>query len=184
MTEPKAVAHVRGIWRRMLRAALLDTALYEEVEADRGATLQAFLVVVLSAVAAGIGGLEHRGALEILGYTVAATAGWLIWAYVAYLIGTHVISHPETRADPGQLARTLAFSSAPGVLRVFGLVSPIASAVFLVSTIWMLVAMVVAIRHALDYSSTWRALAVCAIGFPIYAATLALSMLFLGPWPL
>jgi len=184
MTEPKAVATVTGIWRRMLRAALLDTTLYEEVEADRGATRQAFLVVVLSAVAAGIGGLEHRGVLAILGYTLAACAGWLIWAYVAYLIGTRLVSHPETRADPGQLARTLAFSSAPGVLRVFALFSPIAGAVFLVSTVWMLVAMVFAVRHALDYPSTWRALAVCAIGFPIYAATLALSMLFLGPWPL
>lgn len=173
-----------SILRRMLRAALLEPALYEEVEADRGATRQACLVVVLSAVAAGIGGLERHGVLAILGYTLAASVGWLIWAYVAFWIGTRLLPGPETHADPGQLARTLGFSSAPGILRVFALVSPIASAVFLVSTLWMLVAMVVGVRHALDYSSNWRALAVCAIGFPVYAAVLALSMLLLGPWPL
>jgi len=175
---------VPSIYRRMLRAALLDRELYEEVEADRGATGQACFVVVLSAIAAGIGGIEHHGVLAILGYTLAALVGWWVWAYVAYLIGTQLLPGPETQADPGELLRTIGFSSAPGVLRVLALVSPIAGVVFLVSTAWMLVAMVVAVRQALDYSGTPRAVAVCAIGFPIYAATLALSMLLLGPWPL
>lgn len=168
----------------MLRAALLDVHLYEEVEADRGATIQAGLVVLLSAVAAGIGGIERHGLLAIAGYSVAAIAGWWIWAYVAYWIGTRLLPTHGTRADPGELARALGFSSAPGILRVLALVSPIASTVFLLSTIWMLVAMVVAIRQALDYPTYARALAVCAIGFPIYAVTLALSMVLLGPWPL
>jgi hypothetical protein len=173
-----------SIFRRMLRAALLDAELYEEVEADRGATGQAFFVVVLSALAAGIGGLEHHGLSATLGYTLAALAGWWIWAYAAYLIGARLLPGPETQTDPGELLRTLGFSSAPGVLRVLALVSPIAAAVFLVCTVWMLAAMVVAVRQALDYTGNARAIAVCAIGFPIYAATLALSMLLLGPWPL
>jgi hypothetical protein len=140
--------------------------------------------VVLSAVAAGIGGIAHHNVLAILGYMLAALAGWWIWAFVAYLIGTRPLPEPQTQADLGELLRTIGFSSAPGVLRIFALVSPIAGAVFLVCTAWMLVAMVVAVRQALDYSGTARAVAVCAIGFPIYAATLALSMLLLGPWPL
>jgi Yip1-like protein len=175
---------VPNLYRRMLRAALLDAELYEEVEADRAATGQACLVVVLSAIAAGIGGIEHHGLLAILGYTLAALAGWWVWAYVAYLIGTQLLPGPKTQADPGELLRTIGFSSAPGVLRVLALVSPVAGAVFLVSTVWMLVAMVVAVRQALDYTGNARAVAVCAIGFPIYAVTLALSMLLLGPWPL
>lgn len=167
----------------MLRAALLDSELYEEVEADRGATGEALFVVVLSSVAAGIGGIAQHGVLGILGYTLVALGGWWVWAYVAYLIGTRLLPGPETQADHGELLRTIGFSSAPGVLRVLGLVSPVAGAVFLVSTVWMLVAMVVAVRQALDYRGTARAIAVCAIGFPLYAAVLALSMLLLGPWP-
>jgi len=176
--------YLHTLQRRMVRAALLDAELYEEIEADRGANGQAFCVVVLSAVAAGVGGLEHHGVSAIFDYTLAALASWWIWAYVAFFVGTRLLPGPETQSDPGELLRTIGFSSAPGVLRVFALISPIAAAVFLVCTGWMLVTMVVAVRQALDYSGTGRAIAVCAIGFPIYAATLALSMLLLGPWPL
>ena len=44
-----------SLGNRMIRAAKLDVSLYEEVEADTGATGQAMLVVVLSSLAAGIG---------------------------------------------------------------------------------------------------------------------------------
>jgi hypothetical protein len=168
----------------MLRASLLDPEMYEEVEADRNATRQALAVVVLSAVAAGIGALQHHGASVIAWYTAAALAGWWIWAWVTYLIGTRLLPDVETQADSGELLRTIGFSSAPGVLRVLALFSPIAGAVFLVCTVWMLIAMVIAVRQALDYRSTGRAIAVCALGFPIYALILAVSLLLLGPWPL
>ncbi len=99
-------------------------------------------------------------------------------------IGTRLLPGPETVADHGELLRTIGFSSAPGTLRILALVDPISGIVFLVCTLWMLVAMVVAVRQALDYSSTARAIAVCAIGFPIYALTLALTLLLIGPWPI
>jgi hypothetical protein len=170
--------------RRMLRASLLDAQLYEEVEADRGATRQAFAVVALSAVAAGIGALQRHGVSVIGWYTAAALMGWWVWAWVTYLIGTRILPDAETQADSGELLRTIGFSSAPGTLRILALFSPIAGAVFLLSTTWMLVAMVIAVRQALDYRTTGRAIAVCALGFPIYALILAVSLLLLGPWPL
>lgn len=39
-----------SIWDRMFRAAKLDVQLYEEVEADIGATTQATIVVVLASL--------------------------------------------------------------------------------------------------------------------------------------
>jgi hypothetical protein len=168
---------------RMLRASLLDREVYEEVEADRGATLQAMAVVVASAVAAAIGGFENHGVAGIVWFTAAALIGWYLWAFVATLIGTRLLPGPETVSDHGELLRTIGFSSAPGVLRIFALIEPLAGPVFLVCTLWMLVAMVVAVRQALDYSGTGRAVAVCALGFPIYAITLALTLLLTGPWP-
>ena len=172
-----------GLFRRMLRASLLDSETYEEVEADRGATGQATFVVVLSSVAAAIGSIENHGVGGILWFTAAAIAGWYIWAFVAYWIGTRILPGPETVSDHGELLRTIGFSSAPGTLRIFALIEPIAGAVFLISTLWMLISMVVAVRQALDYEGTGRAIAVCAIGFPIYAFTLALTLLLTGPWP-
>ena len=40
---------------RMLGAARLNVDIFEEVESDRGATIQALLVVILVAIAGGVG---------------------------------------------------------------------------------------------------------------------------------
>jgi hypothetical protein len=168
----------------MLRAALLDADLYEEVEADRDATWQAATVVVLASAAAGIGAYENHGAAGIVWYTLAALVSWYVWALVACEIGTRLLPGPDTVSDHGELLRTIGFSSAPGLLRIFALIAPIGGFVFLVSTVWMLVAMVVAVRQALDYHGTLRAIGVCVLGFPVYALTLALTLLLMGPWPI
>lgn len=172
-----------GFGRRMLRASLLDAEVFEEVEADAGATAQAAAVVVLASVAAAVGTFQNHGAVGIVWYTAAALVGWYVWALVVCEIGTRLLPGPHTVSDRGELLRTIGFSSAPGVLRILALVPPIAGPVFVISTLWMLVAMVVAVRQALDYESTGRAIAVCAIGFPVYALTLAVTLLLMGPWP-
>jgi hypothetical protein len=138
---------------------------------------------VLAAVAMGIGSIANSGAVGIFWHTLVAVVGWYVWAYVTYLIGTRLLPTSQTVADHGELLRTIGFSSSPGILRVLMLASPIALAVFAISTLWMLATMVVAVRQALDYDSTLRAIAVCAIGFPIYAIALLISLLVLGPWP-
>lgn len=182
--EIPVVQSTSGFLRRMWRASLLDPELYEEVEADRSATPAAAAVVVLAAAAAGIGAFENHGAGGALAYTVVALVGWYVWAVTACWIGTRWLPGPDTASDRGELLRTVGFSSAPGILRIFALAEPIAAAVFAVATLWMLAAMVVAVRQALDYDRTWRAVAVCAIGFPVYALTLVATLLLLGPWPI
>jgi hypothetical protein len=182
-TEGRAASGPGQLAGRMVRAALLRSDLYEEVEADRGATAQAFAVVVLAAVATGIGALGNSGPMGILWHTLVDVAGWYAWAWTTCLIGTRLLPTRETRADVGELLRTLGFASAPGVLRIGALLDPLALALFTLCTLWMLVAMVVAVRQALDYRSTARALAVCAIGLPVYALPQMLSVLVLGPWP-
>ncbi len=168
---------------RMLRASLLDPDAYEEVEADRTANGQALGVVLLSAIATGIGAYENSSLAGIFWHTLVSVVGWVGWAYATYFIGTRWLPHADTVTDPGELLRTIGFSSAPGILRIGMLISPIALGVFVVATLWMLVAMVVAVRQALDYPGTLRAAAVCAVGFPIYALSLVASILLLGPWP-
>ena len=168
---------------RLLGAALLRSETYEQVEADRSATLQSGVVVALSAVAAGIGGFENGGLSGVAWGTLAALFGWYLWAYVTYWIGTRWLPGPETSADHGELLRTIGFSSAPGILRALGAVGGLGGILYVVCGLWMLVTMVVAVRQALDYRSTGRAIAVCAIGFPIYVAILVVTLLLTGPWP-
>lgn len=168
---------------RIIRAAKLDVHLYEEVEADKGAMRQAMAVVVLSSLAAGVGSIGAMGIGGILLGTVAALGGWYIWAYLTYFIGTKFLPEPQTEADLGQLLRTTGFSSSPGLIRVLGVIPGLGTVVFVVASVWMLVAMVIAVRQALDYTATWRAVAVCAIGWLIQTVILMLLFSFLGGPP-
>lgn len=168
------------IQERMLRAAKLDVELYEEVEHDEGALGQATAVVILAAVAAGIGSLGIGGLTGLVSGTLAALFGWYVWAFLTYYIGTRLLPEPQTEADHGQLLRTIGFASAPGVIRVAGIIPGLGPIVFSVAGVWMLVAMVIAVRQALDYSSTWRAIGVCAIGWVVQALILGLVYAIFG----
>lgn len=167
----------------MIHAAKLDVHLYEEVETDKGAMPQAMGVVVLSSIAAGVGSVGSVGIGGILFGTLASLGGWYIWAYLTYLIGTKVLPEPQTEADLGQLLRTTGFSSSPGLIRILGIIPGVGTVIFAVASIWMLVAMVIAVRQALDYTSTLRAVGVCAIGWVIQTVILMLLFSLLGGPP-
>jgi hypothetical protein len=149
---------------RMVGAARLDPATYEEVEADKTATGQAMGVVALSSLAAGIGGLG-AGEQGFLGGLIVGLMGWVIWAFLTWIIGTKLLPEPSTQSDMGELLRTLGFASAPGFLRVFGWVPIVGGFLTMAALVWMLVATVIAVRQALDYTSTGRAVLVCVIGW-------------------
>ena len=157
------------LWDRILRASKLEPDVYEEVEADQAATPQAALVVVLSAVAAGIGNVVSAGVFGVIVFAIAALIGWYVWAYLTYFIGTRLLPEVQTQADYGQLLRTIGFASAPGMIRVFGIIPGIGGLFFPLAGIWMLIATVIAVRQALDYTSTLRAVGVCLLGWIVYA---------------
>ena len=165
---------------RIIRACKLDISLYEEVEADKSATLQAALVVVLSSLAAGVGALS-LGASNFLMAPILSLISWYVWAYLIYLIGVKLFPEANTKADHGQLLRTIGFSSAPGLIRIFGFTPDLMTITFIGGGIWMLVAMIIAVRQALDYESTWRAIGVVVIGFLVQAIVLIILLRIFGP---
>ena len=161
-----------GLLDRMIRAARLDASLYEEVEKDATATNQALLVVVVASVCSGIGasiagaltgGLGALGVGLVVG-VVAALVGWFVWSFVTYFIGTRLLKGPQTEATYGQLLRCIGFSDSPRVLGILVFIPVIGVGISLLASIWSLVAMVVAVRQALDFS-TGRAIATCIVGF-------------------
>ena len=166
--------------QRMVGAAKFSSSAYEDVEADRGATGQALAVVVVSSLAAGVGAGTGLSGL-VLG-TVLSLVGWLVWALLIYLIGARWLPEPGTQTDTGELMRTIGFATSPGILRVVGIVPFLTSIVFFVTAFWMLATMVVGVRQALDYKSTWRALGVCLLGWIVqFAAFLLLARLVPAP---
>ena len=161
--------------RRMIGVAKLDVQIYEEVEADSHATGQAMGVVLLSSLAAGSGAATLG--IGVIGTIVAALLSWAIWAFLTYFIGTRLLPESQTHADMGQLMRTLGFAQAPGVLRIFGGLPGIGPIVLSVVSVWMLIAMVIAVRQALDFTTTWRAAVVC---FVAWLALIIPAVLLLG----
>jgi len=166
--------------RRVLLAAKLNTALYEEVEADHTALAQAMGVVVLASLAAGIGSMQQIGVGGLLLGTLSALLGWTVWAAITYFVGTRLLPEPQTKADYGELLRTIGFASAPGIIRILGIVPGLMGIVFLVAGVWMRVAMVIAVRQALDYHSTVRAVGVCLIGWLVQLLIMALIFAVTG----
>ena len=168
---------------RMVGAAKLDMHVYEEVEADTSATGQATGVVLLASVAGGIGsvGLGAGGLGSFITGAIAALIGWVTWAFVTYIIGTRLLPESQTRADVGELMRTLGFAQSPGLLRIFGSLPGVGPLVLSLTQIWLLVAMVVAVRQALDYSSTFRAVGVCLVGWVLATVIGVVLLLFVAP---
>jgi hypothetical protein len=113
--------------------------------------------------------------------TVAALVGWIAWAAMTYVIGTQLLPEPQTNANLGQLLRTIGFAGVPGFFRILSLVPVLRWLFYAVVSIWLLAAMVVAVRQALDYRSTIRAISVCAIGWLVSTAVAFVFLAFFGP---
>ncbi len=149
--------------QRAIGAARLEVPVFEEIEADRQATGQALLVVVLSSLAAGIGLTSSLYNAPVLHRVMLALLLWVFWATATYIVGVYLMPEPQTQTNVGELLRTIGFAASPGMLRIFGFLPGVGDVIYGLSTAWMFVAMVIAIRQALDYRSTGRAIVVCLI---------------------
>lgn len=160
----------------MIRAARLDTNVFEEVEHDRGATRQAAIVVavmaILTGIGIGIGGGDGNLITIALGVAMALV-GWAVYAWITYFIGTRILAGPETNADWGELARTLGFASTPQGLLIFCAIPSLITPLIVIVSIWLLTTTVVALRAALDFS-TARAIGTALAGNIAYGLLRAL----------
>jgi hypothetical protein len=161
---------------RVFRAIKIDIDLYEEVEKDKNATIQAGVVVVLSSLAAGIGALQ-MGVTNFLLAPAMSLLSWYVWAYIIHFVGVKLFGGSKTKSTHGELLRTIGFSSAPGLIRVFGLTPDLMTVTFIGSAFWMLACMVVAVKSALDYESLWKAFGVVIIAWLFQAFFLLLVII-------
>lgn len=169
--------------RRVVGALGLDPLVYEDVEADRSAWLQALLVVAGAGVAAGIGNAGiTSNATTIVAVAAASILAWLSWGALVYYLGTRALPDRSTSADLGQVLRTLGFAAAPGLFRAFEVFGQMRWLVLPLTALWMMAAMVVALRQALDYSTTGRAVALAALGWAVtFGAALVIGLLLARP---
>ena len=164
-------------FQRLKKAIFLDVAFYEEVEKDKKFNDQAMMTVVLVSVVQGfmIAGFAPIALVQgILGSLIR----FLIWAFFISFVGTRILPEPETESNTGELIRTLGFAYAPGLLVVLKIFPIISTFIDPVVTILQLAAMTIAVRQALDFNSTVRAVGVCIVAFILMIVTLTLFIGF------
>ena len=165
--------------QRMIGAMKLDVNTFEEIERDPTAITQAIAVILISSVASGIGNIYYGGLSGIFGGLIGSLLGFVAWAGLVFVIGTKVMPDPATKADFQETFRVVAFAASPGVFSVVGIIPFIGWLFRLPIAIWMLIAMIVAVRQVLDYSDTAKALLVCVLGFIAFLfVSLVLSVMF------
>lgn len=174
---------IKVLGERMIRAAKLDGSLYEEIKGDRRAPVQAAMVVILSAMAAGVGAIVRDGLGGFFFVTMQAMVQWYVWAFFTYLVGTRLLQEPQTKIDFGATVRMISFASAPGVVRLLGVIPGLGGFVFGLASAWMLGAMVVAVREVLNYTTTFRAVGACVIGWAAQYLFMGILLSLRGPAP-
>ena len=175
----------RSLPRRMLRAARLESALYEEVEAEPRALAQALVVVLLASAAGALG--ARLGAYPPLHVALDALAPIVYWvgaSLFTYMAGATFFRGPETETDFAEVMRTTGFAFAPGLLNVVlgGLPAIDAAGLHvppsLLADAWVAVASIVAVRQALDFG-TLRAIATFGVAYLLLWLLLAGALISL-----
>ena len=164
-------------FQRLQKAIFLDVAFYEEVEKDKKFTDQAMMTVALVSVVQGfmIAGFAPVALVQgILGSLIR----FVIWAFFIAFVGTRILPEPETESNTGELIRTLGFAYAPGLLVILKIFPVIDYFVDPVVVILQLAAMTIAVRQALDFNSTVRAVGVCIVAFILMIIALTLFIGF------
>lgn len=155
---------------RMFRAAMLDPLVFDEIKADRESMTQAVQVIIIvfaigivSTIVQTLSAQADTAAQTDLATNIAtsgATAilGWLLWAFLAYLLGTGVFGGTATYVD---LLRAIAFAQSPSVITILSVplvFVPVAGAILggllgLAAALWVLIVNVVATRQTLGIST-------------------------------
>ena len=155
-------------FNRVFRSIKIDPDVYDEVQKDKTATLSAAFVVVISSLAAGIAA-KQLGASSFIFAPILSLLSWFVWAYIVYFVGVKLFPDPKTKTSHAALLRAIGFSSAPGIIRVFGFTPELMTVTFIGSALWMLACMVVAVRQTLNYRSLWKALGVVIMSWLVQA---------------
>ena len=171
---------------RMLRAARLDSCLFEEVATDEEALGQAVMISLLASLATGIGmaitGLiGGKGPMwfvwGLLSGFVASLAGWFAWVVLTYLAATTYLRGPQ-KVNIIELTTALGFANSPCVLRIMMCLPLLGWMVTFLAGIWALASGTVALKQALDFSGG-KALGANIIGWLVYMAMVLLVLFWI-----
>lgn len=142
---------------------------YRDVAGDPGATTEAAIVVVIVAVATGLGGIG-AGIGGFLAGLLWAVIRWLLFTAAAWFLAREVFkTKPEGTIT--SLARVTGYAQAPGIIAIVGFIPLLGWSLSLVGNIWLVLAVVMGLRYVLklDFKQSF----LTAIGAWLVAGALA-----------
>jgi hypothetical protein len=108
-------------------------------------------------------------------------------SFLIYIVGTKLFPDTETKTDVAEILRVLGFAAAPGIFILIALIPGISKLVWiiiLVIWVWRLVAMIIAVKQALDFKNTWSAIWVCVVGLIAYLLVYIILLAYGLPKPI
>lgn len=159
-----------AIISRVMRVFTFDLTVFQEVEEDQTATQQAWVVVVIAAVASGIGsalssligGGGFGGLLMgLILMPILALIGYFLWAFVTYWVGVNLF---QGEADFGEMQRVIGFAYAPNVVSLLGFIPCVGWLISIAGSLYALVLSVMAVKEGLDVDMG-KAIVTCLIGW-------------------
>jgi hypothetical protein len=153
---------MRTFISRMIDAAKLDSSLFEELINDPTTQGQSVWVVAIFAMATGFGLFSRAGALAVNSCLVTTFFAWYFWSFTLYFAGTYLFRDAGKKADRKTVMRVMAFASAPGILRLLGVIPQTSVILFIVTSVWIIAASVMGIKMAFEIPTTGKVLLLCA----------------------
>lgn len=174
-----------GMIDRIIRAIRLDPTLYREVADDESYLTEGIIIVALvtflSALGAGLGaafddmGRTFIGAFFWDAFT-RVLLGWLLWAVIAYFVGSLL----GGKSSISEMARTLAYAQAPAFVAVLSFIPCLGFIFAIAGFLLSLAAGVIAIRESMEFD-TMNAAITAVIGFLLYiVASVIIGIVFGG----
>lgn len=146
---------------RMIRVAKLDASLFEELINDPSTQGQSVWVVAILAMATGYGMFSRAGVTAVNSCLVTTFFAWYFWAFTLYFISTYLFRNTVTKTDRKTVLRVVAFASAPGVLRLLGVIPHTTGILFIVTSVWIIAASAIGIKLAFKIPHTGFAVLLC-----------------------
>jgi hypothetical protein len=163
---------------RLMRAMRLDGKFFREAADTPALSGEAALLAVVVAFLAALGGAIGTPKPVVLLLVELANGllfGWLLWALIAYLVGTVL----GGKSGVGEMARVLAYASAPRLLCLLSFIPCVGWLFRLAGWVLSLVAAIIAIREAMEFG-TRRAIVTAIIGWLVYIAATVVVAVRLG----
>jgi hypothetical protein len=163
------------LFDRLVGVFKLDKICFEEIEHDKNATFQAFLIVVVISLMSSLGGgisasLRNQsffGSFFVL--LVWSFFGWLLWSVVSHLVGTAFFGGKGSLIG---MLRLVGYAFVPQLLGIIPCIG------LIIGWIWSLLAGFVAVRQGLDLDN-FKTFLTTAAGFLVYVVGYIFITIFL-----